>query len=203
MISPSPLDSSRQAEPWVDLRHYDQSGFDRGRPNVVILLWWFVQAIAFPLSLHNADRFRCSLLRIFGAKIGENVKIRPTVRVTYPWKIEIGDSSWIGDDVVLYSVDHIIIGRQCVISQKSYLCTGSHDLQDPAFGLITASIEINPGVWIATDCFVAPGVVIGANAVIGARSTVFKSLPAAQVCWGNPCLPRYPRTMKDSIPPLI
>lgn len=206
MTVPPSLDISRQAEPWaepwIDLRRYDQSGFDRGRPSLVVLLWWLVQAIAFPLSLHNADGFRCSLLRIFGAKIGDKVKIRPTARVTYPWKIAIGDYSWIGDDVVLYSIDRITIGSQCVISQKSYLCTGSHDLQDPAFSLITAPIAIEPGVWVATDCFVAPGVVIGANAVIGARSTVFKSMPPAQVCWGSPCLPRYPREMKTAIPPL-
>ena len=71
-------------EAWLDLRTYDQSWFDRGRSNPIILLWWLVQGILFPLSLHQMDSFRCAILRLFGAKIGLGVKIRPTVRVTYP-----------------------------------------------------------------------------------------------------------------------
>lgn len=184
-----------ETQPLVDLRKYNQSNFDRGRPSWFILWWWLVQAIAFPLSLHNFNFFRCWLLRLFGAKIGKGVLIRPTARFTYPWKVEIGDYSWIGDDVVLYSVDRIQIGSHCVISQKAYLCTGSHDIQDEAFSLITAPIAIANGVWVATDCFIGPGVTIGANAVIGARSSVFRDIPARQVAWGTPCRPRYPREM--------
>lgn len=182
------------AEPFMDLRRYDQSWFDRGRPGWYILLWWFVQAIAFPLTPHPLNGLRRILLRLFGARIGTGVLIRPTARFTYPWKVEIGDYSWIGDDVVLYSLDKICIGRHCVISQKSYLCTGNHDMQDPAFGLKTAPINIGNGVWIAADCFIGLGVQIGANAVIGARSTVFTNIPTGQVSWGTPCRPRYRRS---------
>lgn len=182
--------------PLVDLRQYDQSGFDRGRPGWFVILWWLVQAIAFPLSPHPFNGFRQWLLRLFGAKIGTGVVIRPTARFTYPWKVEIGDYSWIGDDVVFYSIDPIRIGCHCVISQKCYLCTGSHDIQDPAFALKTSGITVGNGVWIATDCFIAPGVQIGANAVIGARSSVFSNIPAQQVCWGTPAHPRYQRQMR-------
>ncbi|MBE9127068.1 MULTISPECIES: hormogonium polysaccharide biosynthesis acetyltransferase HpsU [unclassified Coleofasciculus] len=181
----------------VDLRRYDQSRFDRGRPSWFILLWWLVQAIAFPLSIHNFNSFRCWLLRLFGAKIGQGVVIRPTARFTYPWKVEIGDYSWIGDDVVLYSLEWIRIGCHSVISQKSFLCTGSHDIQDPAFSLTTAEIIIGNGVWIAADCFVSPGVQIGSNAVIGTRSSVFSNIPAQQVCWGTPARPHYQREMRQ------
>jgi putative colanic acid biosynthesis acetyltransferase WcaF len=186
-------------EPLVDLRKYDQSNFDRGRPGWLILVWWFVQAIAFPLTPHPFNRIRRWLLRLFGAKIGRGVIIRPTARFTYPWKIEIGDYSWIGDEAVLYSLDRIAIGQHCVISQKSYLCTGTHDPQDPAFRLITASVIVNNGVWIAADCFVGPGVEIGANALIGARSSVFKDMPAGFVCTGTPCLPRYRREIRKNL----
>ncbi|MCU0534200.1 MAG: hormogonium polysaccharide biosynthesis acetyltransferase HpsU [Hydrococcus sp. Prado102] len=198
MKSESQSDPILDAEPWVDLRLYDQSWFDRGKPGWFILLWWLVQAIAFPISPHNLHGFRCWLLRLFGAKIGKGVSIRPTARFTYPWKVQIGDYSWIGDDVVLYSLDRITIGSQCVISQECYLCTGSHDLQDVAFGLITAPIEIGNGVWIAADCFIGCGVKIGANAAIGARSSVFSHIPARQVAWGTPCKPRYLRTFKGT-----
>jgi putative colanic acid biosynthesis acetyltransferase WcaF len=184
------------APPLVDLRKYDQSKYDRGRPNWVVLLWWLVQAIAFPLSPHTFNGFRRWLLQLFGAKIGTGVVIRPTARFTYPWKVEIGDYSWIGDDVVLYSLEQIRIGCHCVISQKCYLCTGSHDIQNSAFSLITSPIAIGNGVWIATDCFIAPGVHIGANAVIGARSSVFSNIPTQQVCWGTPAQPRYRRSVQ-------
>lgn len=177
----------------MDLTKYDQSWFDRGRPGWYILLWWLVQGVLFPFSLHPCNGFRGWLLKLFGAKIGKGVVIRPTARFTYPWKITIGNYSWIGDDVVLYSLDRIAIGSNCVISQKSYLCTGSHDLRDIAFKLITAPIIIGDGVWIAADCFIAPGVSIGQDVVVGARSSVFKDQPAGQVCWGNPCQPKYPR----------
>lgn len=181
------------AKPLVDLRLYDSSRCDRGKPSWYVILWWLVQAIAFPLSLHNFNGFRCWLLRLFGATIGKGVVIRPTARFTYPWNVTIGDYSWIGDDVVLYSIDRIEIGCHSVVSQKSYLCTGSHDIDKISFDLISAPIQIGNGVWIATDCFVGAGVTIGANSVIGARSSVFRDLAAEQVAWGTPCVARYER----------
>ncbi len=188
-----PLDTP----PWVDLRHYDQADFDRGRPGWIILLWWLVQAIAFPLTLHSDHRSRRALLRLFGAKIGRGVVIRPTARFTYPWKVEIGDYSWIGDDVVFYSLDHIWVGAHVVISQNTYLCTGSHDVQDPTFRLKTGAIAIGNGVWVATGCFMAPNIQIGANSVIGVRSTVLHNMPAAYVCWGTPCRPQHLRELTN------
>ena len=185
------------AEPLVDLRKYDQSNFDRGKSNWLIILWWLVQAIAFPLSLHNLNGFRRAILRLFGAKIGRGVVIRPTARFTYPWKVAIGDYSWIGDDVVLYSLDKITIGSHAVISQKSYLCTGSHDIKQRSFNLIVAPINIGNGAWVATDCFIAPGVNIGANSIIGARSSVFRDVSSQQVAWGSPCKAHYERTLDN------
>ncbi|WP_017306418.1 hormogonium polysaccharide biosynthesis acetyltransferase HpsU [Spirulina subsalsa] len=192
--SPKP-DPILGSEPFVDLRHYDQSNFERGKSGLWILFWWLVQAVTFPLTPHNLSGLRCAILRLFGAKIGKGVLIRPTARFTYPWKVEIGDYTWVGDDVVFYSLDRIVVGRQCVISQKCYLCTGSHDITTPRFTLETAPIFIGNGAWVATDCFVAPGVKIGANAVIGARSSVFGNIPEEQVAWGSPCKPHYARKM--------
>jgi putative colanic acid biosynthesis acetyltransferase WcaF len=196
-MKPTKSSSFLDIEPFADLGNYNQSGYDRGKPSWYILLWWFVQAIAFPLTLHNFSGIRSTILRWFGAKIGIGVVIRPTARFTYPWKIEIGDYSWIGDDVVLYSLDEIKIGAHCIISQKCYLCTGSHDISDRAFALQTQPIAIGNGAWVATDCFIAPGVTIGSNAVIGARSSVYRDIPPAQVAFGNPCHPRYEREMKE------
>lgn len=197
--SSQPGSPTLDATPLVDLRTYHQAGFDRGRPGWFVLLWWLIQAIAFPLTPHTMNRVRVALLRWFGAEIGQDVLIRPTARFTFPWKIKIGDHSWIGDDVVFYSLDRIEIGQHCVISQKSYLCTGSHAIDDRTFALKTAPIAIGNGVWVASDCFIAPGIRIGANAVIGARSTVLKDMPNQEVCWGNPCQPRYGRRITDHL----
>lgn len=177
----------------VNLQQYDQSWYDPGRPKWIVLLWWIVQAMAFPLTLHAHHAPRRWLLRLFGARIGKQVVIRPSARFYYPWKIEIGDYSWIGSGVELYSLDQICIGNHCVISQNSYLCTGSHDASDSAFGLKIAPIIVENGVWIATSCFVGPGVTIGANTVVGARSSVFSDLPEKQICLGTPCRPHKSR----------
>ena len=183
--------------PLIDLQTYVPSDYNRGRSKSIVMLWWLVQGILFPLSPHHLNNLRCILLRLFGAKIGRGVVIRPTSRFTYPWKVAIGDYSWIGDDVVFYSIDRITVGSHCVISQKSYLCTASHDFKISSFSLIAAPIEIGNGTWIASDCFVAAGVNIGSNSVIGARSNVMKSIPHRQVAWGSPCVPRYPRQIED------
>ena len=179
----------------VDLRQYDQSWYHPGRPKWVVLLWWLAQAVIFPLTLHAHHAPRRSLLRLFGAHIGKGVVIRPSARFYYPWNIEIGDYSWIGSGVELYSLDKIRIGSHCVVSQNSYLCTGSHDVSDPAFGLQTAPVLLENGVWVATDCFIAPGVTVGANSVVGARSSVFSNLPSQCICVGSPCRPHKPRNL--------
>lgn len=160
----------------------------RGRSAVVVQLWWLVQSTLFAWSPQFLYGWRRFLLRLFGAKIGENVLIRPSVLVTYPWKLTIGDHCWVGDQVELYTLGNIQIGAHTVISQRSYICTGSHDFSSPAFDIYAKPIVIEEQVWIATDVFVAPGVTIGRGAVIGARSTVLNDLPAGKICYGNPAI---------------
>lgn len=161
----------------------------RGRPAWVVQLWWLVQSTLFSWSPQFLYGWRRFLLRSFGAKIGMGVLIRPTVRVTYPWKISVGDHSWIGDDVVLYSLEKIEIGKNSVISQKSYLCTGSHDHTSPTFDIFAKPIKIGDEVWVATDVFIAPGVQVGDGCVVGVSSTVLHDLPPGKICYGNPAKP--------------
>jgi putative colanic acid biosynthesis acetyltransferase WcaF len=158
----------------------------RGRNAFVVQLWWLTDTLLFKTSPQVLYSWRRFLLRLFGAQIGKNVLIRPTVQITYPWKIEIGDHAWIGDDVCLYSLGNILIGKNSVISQKSYLCAGTHDYTSPAFDILSKDIVIAEEVWVATDVFIAPGVSIGKGAVIGARSSVFKSLEGGFIYSGNP-----------------
>jgi len=167
----------------------------RGRSAVCVQLWWLVQATFFRLSPQAMYGWRRWLLRLFGAKIGHGVVIRPTVEITYPWKLAIGDYSWIGDHVRLYTLGHIEIGDNAVVSQDCYICTASHDYRSPSFGIFDTPVKIESEAWLATDVFVAPGVTIGHGAVVGARSTVLKDLPPMMICAGYPAKPLRSRSI--------
>lgn len=130
--------------------------------------------------------WRRFLLRLFGAKIGKGVLIRPSVKITYPWKVSIGDFSWIGDSATLYSLGEISIGDNAVVSQHSYLSTGSHDYTKLTFDLYAQPIRVESEAWVAAQVFIGPGVTIGAGAIIGAASVVLKDVPPAVICAGNP-----------------
>ena len=163
------------------------AGF-RGRPGWYVQLWWLVQALLFRPSPQVLYGWRRWLLRRFGARIGRGVLIRPSTRITYPWKLTVGDYAWIGDDVELYTLGEITIGAHAVVSQRCYLCTGSHDYTHVTFDIFARPIVIGEQAWLATDVFVAPGVEIGAGTVVGARSSVFKSLPGGVIARGTPAV---------------
>jgi putative colanic acid biosynthesis acetyltransferase WcaF len=165
----------------------------RGRSGIVVQLWWLVQATLFRCSPQLFYGFRRWLLRAFGAQIGAGVIIRPSATITYPWKVRIGDYAWIGDDVVIYSFADITIGKHAVVSQKSYLCAGTHNYKSPTFDIYALPIVIEDEAWIAADVFVAPGVTVGKGAVVGSRSSVFANLPPMMVCVGSPARPSHPR----------
>lgn len=161
----------------------------RGKPAWFVQLWWAVQATAFKWSPQFAYAWRAWILRAFGAKIGKNVIIRPTAQFTYPWKIIIGDHSWIGDDTVLYSLGPISIGSNTVISQQSYVCAGDHDYTAQNFEIRGPAIHIGNECWIASGSYIGPGISIGDGSVVGARSVVTKNLPQGMICVGSPCRP--------------
>jgi putative colanic acid biosynthesis acetyltransferase WcaF len=165
----------------------------RGRPAWFVQLWWVIHATLFRLSPQAFFGWRRFLLRIFGCAVGRGVLVRPTVNITYPWKVSIGDFSWIGDEVTLYSLGKIEIGSNAVVSQRSYLCAGSHDMENPNFMITEQPIVIEDEAWIATDVFVGPGVRVGRGAVVGVRSTVLNDLPPMVVCVGSPAKPIRPR----------
>ena len=184
--------------PTMDLSSFHLPGLSRGRPGWFVLLWWLVQATVFRWSFHQMYGYRAMLLRLFGAKIGRGVKIRPDARCHFPWRVAIGDHCWIGNGVMLYSLAPITIGTNCVISQEAYLNTGSHDITSPTFDLIVKPIIVEDGAWIGARAFVNLGVTIHVNAVIGAMSNVTKDMPANMVCVGNPCHPLKERGLKTA-----
>jgi putative colanic acid biosynthesis acetyltransferase WcaF len=155
-------------------------------------VWNFVCAIAFRPSPRPFHHWRASLLRLFGAQIGEGVHVYSSVRIWAPWNLRLGPMSSLGDRVNCYSMGLITIGAESVISQDVTLCAGTHDYESPNFQLYVAPIEIGSKVWVCAEAFVGPNSKIGDGAVIGARAVVVKEIPPWTVWGGNPA-----RKIKD------
>ena len=149
--------------------------------------WNFTYILFFRFSLRPLHSWRAFLLRLFGAKLGRGCHIYPAARIWAPWNLECGDEVGVADHAILYNQAKIGLGYRAVISQGSHLCTGTHDYESAGFELHAHPISVASLVWIAAECFVAPGVSIGEGAVIGARSVVLKDMPSWRVCAGNPC----------------
>jgi putative colanic acid biosynthesis acetyltransferase WcaF len=158
-------------------------------------LWALVQATLFRCSPRGLHGFRIALLRLFGARIpaGGQVRIYPTVRTIYPWKLTCEPRVMIGPDVNIYNLAPVTLGYGAQLSQSVHLCAGTHDYLRWSMPLDARPIHIGANAWLAAEVFVGPGVTIGELAVIGARSVVIKDQPARMVCAGHPCRPLKPR----------
>ncbi len=130
--------------------------------------------------------WRRLLLRLFGAKVGQGCVIYPSTRIWAPWNLELGDYSNIGPWTDIYSVGKIIIGVNACISQYSFLCTATHNIESSTRELIVKPISIGSNAWIAADVYIGPGVTIGEGTVVGVRSSVFKNVEKWTVVGGNP-----------------
>jgi putative colanic acid biosynthesis acetyltransferase WcaF len=144
------------------------------------------RATAPSMLLDAAAVCPCSLLRLFGTRIGAGVVIKPGVRIKFPWLLSLGDRSWIGEDASIDNLARVDIGRNVCISQAAYLCTGNHDWSDPAFGLLVKPIALGDGSWIGARCVVCPGVKIGEGGIAAAGSVVTRDIPAGEIHGGNP-----------------
>lgn len=165
------------------------------RDKVKRAVWMLIGKPLFRLSFHNWYGFRAMLLRLFGARVGKGVRMRPSVHVEIPWHLTIADGVTVGDYAILYSLGHITIGAHTIISQYAHLCAGTHDYTDHRFLLLRPPVTIAEDVWIGADAFVGPNVHVGRQAVLGARSSTYKSLDAGMVYVGNPAKPIKERVL--------
>ena len=148
--------------------------------------WDIVWAVLFRPSPRAFHAWRLMLLRIFGAQVGQRVRVYQTTRIWAPWKLSLADDSCLGDHVDCYCVAAISLDKNAVVSQYTHLCTASHQYDDPANRLISAPITIGRFAWITAGVFVAPGVDIGEGAVIQARSVVLADIAPWTVAGGHP-----------------
>jgi putative colanic acid biosynthesis acetyltransferase WcaF len=165
-------------------------GFSRQRPAFVFAVWYLVKRLFFLTSVPWPSGLKATILRLFGATVGSNLVIKPRVNIHFPWKLVLGSNVWIGEEVVILDFESVTIGSNVCLSQQVFLCAGSHDFRDPSFRYRNAPIAIGDGVWLQAGVFVCPGVVIGAETVVCARSFVKASLPENTICSGNPSEPR-------------
>jgi putative colanic acid biosynthesis acetyltransferase WcaF len=180
----------------VDLSKFTNANFDRGGGKLKEGLWLVARLFLFQLCPFSFSAVKRVVLRAFGARIGKRVVIKPQVKIPFPWKLEIGDHVWLGEECWLLNLDRIVIGNNVCISQRAFLCTGSHNYKLPTFDLITQPIKIEDGAWIGASAWIGPGVTVGSHAVLAAGSVATKNLEAWGIYQGNPAVLRKKRQLE-------
>ncbi len=134
------------------------------------------------------SRIKIIIIRLFGAKIGKNVVLKPKVNIKYPWKLIIEDNAWIGENVWIDNLDMVTIGSNTCISQGALLLCGNHNYKKESFDLITGEIIIEKGVWIGARSIVCPGIRCKSHSVLTAGSVATKNLEEYSIYTGNPAV---------------
>jgi putative colanic acid biosynthesis acetyltransferase WcaF len=150
------------------------------------ILWFVVGRMFVHTYLPYPVAIKVAILRLFGAKIGKGVMIKPKVNIKFPWFLEIEDYAWIGENVWIDNFDTVKIGSNACVSQGAMLLTGNHNYKKSSFDLMIGKIILEEGVWIGAQCLVGPGVTCHSHGILSAGSVLTSDLPAYQVWRGNP-----------------
>ncbi|MBA3898773.1 MAG: colanic acid biosynthesis acetyltransferase WcaF [Bacteroidetes bacterium] len=170
----------------VDLTKFDNKWYDTGASGLKRLLWYFTNVIFFKSSIFPSYTLKRKLLRSFGAKVGRGVVIKPNVNIKYPWKLNIGKNSWIGEDAWIDNLAIVTIGENVVISQGAFLLCGNHNYKKSSFDLLIGAITIEDGAWIGAKSIVCPGIICHTHAVLTIGSVANANLDAFYIYQGNP-----------------
>jgi putative colanic acid biosynthesis acetyltransferase WcaF len=163
--------STPDEAPVIDLSKAPGERAAWDRPRIVVYLWAVAELVLVTNAWQISSSLRVRVLRLFGAEIGEGVIYRPRTRVKFPWKLHIGDRSWIGEGVWIHNQDHVYIGSDVSISQETMITTGSHAHRTD-MALIMRPVTIEDGAWITSRCMVLGGVKIGRSALVGPMTVV-------------------------------
>ncbi|MBP5369530.1 MAG: WcaF family extracellular polysaccharide biosynthesis acetyltransferase [Bacteroidales bacterium] len=172
----------------TDLQKYTKGGYSPGRSFITRALWYVVCHTFYSTPLFPLNGIKRLILKMFGAKIGKNVVIKPRVVIKYPWLLSIGDNSWIGEGAWIDNLAQVTIGKNCCISQGVLIETGSHNYKQIDFKLITAPVILEDGVWLCAKSIVTAGTVCQSHSVLAAGSVApIKMLPYS-IYKGNPAV---------------
>jgi putative colanic acid biosynthesis acetyltransferase WcaF len=170
----------------VDLSNYDNRGYRPGRGLVVRLLWYVCNAVLFASWLLPMSGPKRRLLRLFGARIGAGVVIKPRVNIKYPWHLRIGKHCWIGEGSWIDNLVDVTTGDNVCISQGAYLLTGNHDYKDPRFGFMGSPITLEDGSWVGAFAVVCPGARLARNSIVTVGSVLRGETAPDGIYSGNP-----------------
>jgi len=172
----------------TDLSVYNNFPYKPGGNFFKRVLWYYINALIFKSNLFPFYYLKNILLRLFGAKIGKEVEIKPCVNIKYPWWLTIGNGVWIGENVWIDCLVPVTIGNNVCISQGAVILTGSHNYKKPSFDLITQSVVLEDGVWIGACAIVNAGVIACSHAVLTSGSVATKNMDAHAIYQGNPAV---------------
>jgi putative colanic acid biosynthesis acetyltransferase WcaF len=168
-----------------DFSKFNNKDFYPG--NLILrILWYLFSQFFFKSSWLPFTFIKVFILRIFGAKIGKSVVIKPSVNIKYPWKLSLGNHVWIGENVWIDNLDNVVIGNNVCISQGAFLLCGNHNYKKDSFDLITKPIIVQDGVWIGAKSTVLPGVTAKSHSILSAGSVTSKNLEPYSIYRGNP-----------------
>lgn len=171
----------------VRLNEFDGSaGLERGATKLKEITWYVFKILFFLSAFPFPNALKATLLRIFGAKVGKNVKIKPRVNIHFPWKLEVGNNVWIGEEVFILNFEKLRIGNNVCLSQRAFLCGGNHDYRIASMPFRNGPINLEDGCWVGATCFIGPNVTIGVDTVLTAGSVVTSSVRENLVCKRNP-----------------
>jgi putative colanic acid biosynthesis acetyltransferase WcaF len=178
----------------VDNASY-KTTIDIGASRFKQLAWYFVNILFFKNSCNVFSTLKVVLLRLFGARLGRGVMIKPAVNIKFPWKLQVGDHSWIGEEVWIDNLSDVIIGRSVTLSQGCLLLTGTHDHTQTSFDFMAYPIVLEDGVWIGAKAVVSGGTICRSHSILGINSVAEKDLEAYTIYKGNPAIPVITRTI--------
>ena len=158
-----------------------------GASKIKQIVWYFINAIFLKSGWNVSSGLKIMLLKFFGAKIGAGVVIKPCVNIKYPWKLTIGNYSWVGENVWIDNLSEVMIGNNVCISQGALLLCGNHNYKKISFDLITRPITLEDGVWIGANALVCGGVTCKTHSILSIASVASKDLDAFGIYRGNPC----------------
>lgn len=161
-------------------------------------LCWLLLYRPSPRPLHS---WRSALLRLFGAQLGPDCHFYPGARVWAPWNLVCADHVAAGDGAEIYNPSPMHLGSHVILSQNSYLCGATHDYNDSAFPLTAFRMQIEPYAWICARASVAPGVHVGAGAVLALGAVATRDLQPWTVYGGNPAVALRARVPHPGAPP--
>jgi len=171
----------------TNLATYNNDWYKPGS-KIKILLWWFFNALILQNKYNPFSGLKVFFLKIFGAKIGKGVVIKPSISVKYPWKLTIGDYTWIGENVWIDNLDQVTIGSHVCISQGAMLLCGNHNYKKASFDLMVKPITLENGVWIGAKAIISQGVICSEHAVLSVNSLANQNLEAFGIYQGVPAV---------------